>query len=213
MLTSPGFILISTLIAASTVLTIIGKYRSRQLLYVFKPLTIGLIIVLAWLSGSHEPDRYFWLIMAGLLFSAAGDVFLMLPKDRFVPGLLSFLVAHLLYITAFSAPAGLLAEPWLALPFLLGAGALLLILLPKTGQLAIPVVVYSTALALMGWQAASRWQHLQDDASFCAMIGAILFLVSDAVLALNRFVRPFHAAEWVLLTTYFAAQYLIALSV
>lgn len=206
-------LLLGTLIAVSTALTIAGKYRSRPLLYIFKPLTISLIILLAWVSGSHEPDRYFWLIFAGLLFSAAGDVFLMLPRDRFVPGLVSFLFAHLLYIAAFSAPAGFLAAPWLALPFFLGAGTLLFVLLPKTGRLAVPVVVYSMALAVMGWQAATRWQQLQDDASFYAMIGAILFLISDGVLAFNRFVRRFLAAELLLLTTYFGAQYLIALSV
>ncbi|MGH8561430.1 MAG: lysoplasmalogenase, partial [Nevskiales bacterium] len=133
--------------------------------------------------------------------------------DRFVPGLLSFLVAHLLYIAAFSAPAGFLAAPLLALPYLAGAGLLLVILLPKTGTLALPVIVYSAALATMGWQAAGRWQTLQDDASLCAMIGAILFMVSDSVLAINRFARPFRAAEALLLTTYFAAQTLIALSV
>lgn len=202
-----------TLIAASTALTIVGSYRSRTLLYVFKPATIGLIILLAWLTGGEQPNRYFWLIFTGLLFSAAGDVFLMLPKDRFVPGLVSFLIAHLLYIAAFSAPAGLFAAPLLALPYLVGTGVLLAILLPKTGKLAVPVIVYSIALATMGWLAASRWQALQDDASFYAMIGAILFMVSDSVLAINRFARPFRAAEVILLSTYFAAQTLIALSV
>ena len=203
---------LGALIALATVLTIVGKYRSPVQLYLFKPLTIGLIILLAWRVGAHEPDRYFWLILAGLVFSAAGDVFLMLPRDRFVPGLLSFLVAHLLYITAFSAPAGFLAAPLLALPYLAGAGILLLILLPKTGKLKLPVIVYAVALATMGWQAASRWQALQDMASLYAMIGAILFLVSDSVLAINRFAKPFRAAEALLLTTYFAAQTLIALS-
>jgi uncharacterized membrane protein YhhN len=202
-----------TLIAVSTALTIVGKYRSATLLYVFKPLTIGLIIGLAWLTGAGEPDRYFHLVLAGLLFSAAGDIFLMLPRDRFVPGLVSFLIAHLLYIAAFSAPAGVLAAPLLALPYLLGAGLLLAVLLPKTGKLALPVIVYAAALAAMGWQAASRWDALQDSASFYAMIGAILFMASDSVLAINRFARPFRAAETILLTTYFAAQTLIALSV
>lgn len=200
-------------IAVSAALTILGKYRNPALLYLFKPLTIGLVIGLAWLTGAHEPDRYFWLIFAGLLFSAAGDVLLMLPRDRFVPGLISFLVAHLLYIAAFSAPAGFFAAPLLAVPYLLGAGALLFYLLPKTGKLAVPVTVYALALAAMGWQAASRWDALQDSASFYAMIGAILFMVSDSVLATSRFAKPFRSAEFLLLTTYFAAQTLIALSV
>lgn len=201
------------LIAVSTLLTIIGKYRHRGLLYVFKPLTIALIIALAWTHGSATPDRYFWLIMAGLVFSAAGDVFLMLPRDRFVPGLVSFLIAHLLYIAAFSEPAGLFAAPLLALPFLAGAGIMLWVLLPKTGTLKIPVIVYALALAMMGWQSATRWQALSDTASLYAMLGAILFMISDALLAFNRFAKPFRAAEALLLTTYFAAQTLIALSV
>lgn len=205
--------LLIVLIAFSTVLTIVGKYRQRTLLYLFKPLTIALVIVLAWTLGSAAPDRYFWLILAGLVFSAAGDVFLMLPRDRFVPGLVSFLLAHLLYITAFSQPAGFFAAPLLALPYLAGAGVLLWVLLPKTGQLRIPVIVYALALAVMGWQAATRWQTLSDTASLCAMLGAILFMMSDAVLAFNRFVKSFRAAEAILLTTYFAAQTLIALSV
>ncbi len=213
MTTTTALTLIGLLVAISTALTILGKYHNRPLLYVFKPLTIGLIIFLAWHIGGHEPDRYFWLIFAGLLFSAAGDVFLMLPKDRFVAGLLSFLVAHCLYIAAFSVPAGFLSAPWLALPYLLAAGLLLFILLPKAGRLTLPVVVYGATLAVMGWQAASRWLHLQDDASFYAMVGAVLFLISDGILAFNRFVKPFRAAELALLTTYFAAQYLIALSV
>lgn len=201
------------LIALSTLLTIIGKYRSRRLLYLFKPLSIGLIIGLAWLTGAAQPDRYFWLILAGLVFSAAGDVFLMLPRDRFVAGLLSFLVAHLLYIAAFCQPAGLLAAPLLALPYLAGAAVLLFVLLPRVGRLALPVIVYGLTLAVMGWQAASRWDALQDSASLYAMLGAALFMLSDSVLALNRFVKPFAAAEAVLLSTYFAAQTLIALSV
>lgn len=201
------------LIAVSAALTIRGKYRSQKLLFVFKPLTIGLVIGLAWMVGEESPDRYFWLVLLGLLFSAAGDVFLMLPRDRFIAGLASFLVAHLLYIAAFSAAAGFWATPWLALPYLLGAGLMLLYLLPHAGNLTVPVVVYALVIATMGWQATGHWLALRDSASLCAMIGAMLFLVSDAVLATNRFAKPFISAELALLSTYFAAQTLIALSV
>lgn len=206
------FTLLSALIAASAVLAIIGQYRSRALVYLFKPLTTTLIIVLAWTVHSGEPNNYFWLILAGLVFSLAGDVFLMLPKDRFVAGLVSFLVAHILYIIAFSSTAGFLAAPMLAIPYALGAGVLLAILLPKAGPLALPVIVYAAALATMGWQAASHWQALHDHAALCAMVGAILFMISDSLLAFNKFARPFHAAQAALLSTYFAAQWLIAQS-
>lgn len=207
------FTLLSAAIAVSALLTIIGRYRSRTLLYVFKPLTTTLIIVLAWLAGSEAPEPYFRLIIAGLVFSLAGDVFLMLPKDRFVFGLVSFLVAHLLYIAAFGLGVGYLSAPWLLVPYAVVGVALLAILLPKAGPLKLPVVVYASALVAMAWLAATRWHALQDHASLCAMVGAILFLVSDGILAINKFARPFRAAEALLLSTYFAAQWLIAQSV
>jgi uncharacterized membrane protein YhhN len=205
--------LLSGLIAASAVLAIVGQYRSRTLVYLFKPLTTVLIIVLAWQLNTGTPGRYDRLILAGLLFSLAGDVFLMLPRDRFVAGLVSFLIAHLLYIAAFSGTAGFFASPLLALPYAAGAIVLLAILLPKAGSLALPVIAYAAALATMGWQAAAHWHALRDTAALCAMLGAILFMLSDSLLAFNRFVKPFHAAQAALLSTYFAAQWLIAQSV
>jgi uncharacterized membrane protein YhhN len=206
-------ILLSLGIGISSLLTILGQYRSRALLYVFKPLTTAMIIAVAWETGRESPDTYHWLILAGLVFSLAGDVFLMLPRDRFVPGLVSFLIAHLLYIAAFGQDSSFLAAPLLALPFA-GAGAILLaVLLPKAGKLKVPVLVYATAIVVMGWQAATRWQVVADEAAFCAMLGAILFMLSDSVLAINRFAKPFRAAEALLLITYFTAQWLIALSV
>jgi uncharacterized membrane protein YhhN len=65
----------------------------------------------------------------------------------------------------------------------------------------------------MGWQATTRWHSLNDDAALYATLGATLFMISDSILAINRFAKPFRAAEASLLTTYFAAQALIALSV
>jgi uncharacterized membrane protein YhhN len=103
--------ILSILIAAAALLTIIGQYRSRAMVYVFKPLTTLLIIVLALQMHGETTPRYFHLVAAGLVFSLAGDVFLMLPKDRFVAGLLSFLIAHLLYILAFGGEVGYLSAP------------------------------------------------------------------------------------------------------
>ena len=68
--------------------------RLSWLGYVFKPLTLIPILGLALTAPPARPPRYRWGIVAGLLFSLAGDVLLMLPSDRFLAGLLSFLAAH-----------------------------------------------------------------------------------------------------------------------
>src|ERR1043165_6191429 len=88
----------------SAVLTIRAEYRGPRIqFYVFKPLTVVLIILVA-LQAKHETGaQYKSLVVGGLLCSLAGDVFLMWPRDRFVAGLVSFLVAHLFYIAAFAA--------------------------------------------------------------------------------------------------------------
>lgn len=203
---------LSVLIAGSAILTLWGEYRGpRSLVYVCKPLTTLLILALA-LQPSAISSSYRWLIAAGILCSLAGDIFLMLPQDRFIPGLLSFLVAHLLYIAAFR-------QPWsssivmLLIPFVLYGVAVMRILLPHLGKLTTPVIIYGVILLIMAWQASWRGLELGTLGSGLGAIGALWFVISDSALAYNRFARPFKPAQAVVLSTYFGAQWLIALSV
>jgi uncharacterized membrane protein YhhN len=199
-------------IALSAVATIVATAReSREGVYVFKPLTTLLIIALAW-HQHGAPPLYRTLVMAGLVFSLFGDVFLMLPRDRFVAGLVSFLIAHLLYIAAF-AQGEFRLTIWLLVPFIIYAAILLRILLPHVPRaLKVPVIVYAAALLVMAWLAAERGAA-GVPGGLLAAIGGVLFVASDSALALNRFARPFRAADALVLATYFAAQTLIALSI
>lgn len=79
-------------------------------IYVAKPLTTSLLIAAAALAPSADP-RYRALIVAGLVCSLSGDVFLMLPNDRFIAGLVSFLAAHVFYSIAFAANASSMRRP------------------------------------------------------------------------------------------------------
>ena len=90
-----GIILISAIIHITAELS-----ADRRRIYVFKPLTTILITALLLYTGDLS-DFYTRLLFYGLLFSLAGDVFLMLPRDRFIPGLISFLIAHICYSIAF----------------------------------------------------------------------------------------------------------------
>jgi uncharacterized membrane protein YhhN len=185
----------------------------RKLVYLFKPLTTTLLLLLAVLSTSAHGARYQLAIVIGLVCSLIGDIFLMLPRDRFVPGLASFLLAHIAYLVAFTADVPLGTAPLLALPLLALAVPLLRLLWPGLGALRLPVLVYAATILLMVWLAWGRsWALLTPGAMFATM-GATFFMASDAILALDRFHRPLRQAQSLIMTSYVAAQALIALSV
>ena len=203
---------LSTLVLASALLTIRAEYKGPRLhVYVFKPLTVVLIILIALQTKHATAAQYKSLVVAGLLLSLVGDVFLMAPRDRFVAGLVSFLFAHLFYIAAFASGAWT-PSVWagVALAFY---GALMLWLLWKgLGKLKAAVLVYVGAILLMAWAALSRAQAASDEGGVLAAFGALLFVASDSALAWNRFKGEFKSAQMVILASYFAAQWLIALS-
>ncbi len=204
-------LLVSALVSA--ILHLVADYRgATRVAYVFKPLTIALLI--GFVAVVPHPDRlYAVFIVAGLALSLAGDVFLMLPRDRFIAGLLSFLAAHVAYILALSRGVPFGARPLLLVPFIAAALLVLRILWPRLGKLRLPVVVYVAVLVGMAGQAAGRAAVIQTAPASAAAVGAALFVISDAVLAINRFRRTFRAAQAVVMSTYVSAQALIALSV
>lgn len=197
-------------IAASAIAAIVAHARDwRAGIYVFKPLTTLMILTLAW--WAPVGGAYRLPIVAGLALSLIGDVFLMLPKDRFVAGLVSFLLAHLCYIAAF-ASGGVDLHWWVALPLAVYASLLLRALLPHTGTLRTPVIVYAAVLMAMAWLAVERAAAGAPGGALAAA-GALLFVASDSALALDRFRGRFRHAHAVVLATYYAAQTLIAASV
>jgi uncharacterized membrane protein YhhN len=206
--------LLSLLAAISGTLHVRAELRGpRWRAYLCKPLTTVLILAIALVAPGPAPPLYRALIVAGLAFSLAGDVFLMLPSDRFLPGLASFLVAHLIYIGAFSEAAGFQLAPIALLPVAAVAAALLRILWPHLGGQKLPVTAYVVVIATMGWQALAQWITVGEGWALCALLGAALFTASDAALALDRFRGAFASAPIAVLGTYYPAQWLIALSV
>ncbi|MBP1767572.1 MAG: Lysoplasmalogenase [Candidatus Aminicenantes bacterium] len=201
------------LISLSAAFAISGKYqRSKLLHYAFKPLTMLMIISLAWERTVGNPSAYGYLILAGLCLSFFGDVFLMLPSRYFRPGLMAFLTAQVFYIAAFSRDLGRLSFSWLWI-ILAYAAMVFLVLYRGLGKYRWPVLVYVLALSAMSWLALNRHFNLGGQSSLWAAIGAFLFLASDSVNAVNRFRKPFKAAQVIILSAYFAAQLLFALSV
>ena len=209
--------LISLAVVLSAGVTILAHYflPSRPwLIYFFKPFTTILILVAALLPGTLLADSYARLIALGLLFSLCGDIWLMLPGNRFLYGLFSFLLAHVCYVFAFltSGPAD--SFPWMALLLSMIGAIILWYLWPSLPRsLRSAVGLYIAVIVMMAALAASRAIDRLSTGTISAAIGALLFLASDAMLAIDRFRRPFHLARGALLGSYFAGQLMIALSV
>jgi len=205
--------LLGALLLAAGATTIVADYAGRRVVvYVCKPLTIAVAMVIAATAAEGPSPPYRALILSGLACSLAGDILLMLPEKRFGAGLASFLAAHVCYVAAFAG-----ASPAPAPPLLLAAAAAIgagvtVPLWPHLGRYRLPVAVYVGALVALLWQSAGWAARTGATNARLAALGAVLFTVSDAVLAHNRFRRPFRAAQGVILSTYFIAQGLIAAS-
>jgi uncharacterized membrane protein YhhN len=204
---------LTVLAFASATLAILGAYQRRRLThYLSKPLTICFVILIALQPKNPVSAFYRYAIILGLLFSLAGDIFLMLPRDRFIQGLASFFIAHIFYVAAFIYASGLNLSSFSMIPFALYGILMLRLLWPRLGKMRLPVLAYMTVILLMGWTATGRWIWTGRAGSFTAMAGALLFIASDSLLALDKFRGRFRSAQLLILATYFTAQWLIALS-
>ena len=184
--------------------------------WLFKPLTMVFALVLVAASayspsarGQFNPKTLL-LLAAALAGSLAGDVFLMF-QGFFIPGLVSFLVAHLFYVALFKS-----GQAWFphrgALAATLGIGVAMYAFLWAGGlppALRAPVATYVLVIALMAAQAIGRATVLRDAPSLLVAVGAGFFMLSDSLLATNRFVMPLPMAQVWVLATYYAAQALI----
>ena len=206
-------IILTLLTVVSALIQNRAKYRGpRHHVYIFKPLTTILILLNALQLGWADPSLYKYAILAGLVSSLAGDVFLMLPSDRFRAGLISFLIAHIFYIVAFTSETGF-SFSWLSLlPFAIYGVVMFAILAPHTGKMKLPMLAYVVVILIMAWQACARWGQTRGTGPLLAFLGAVLFVISDSVLALDRFRGKFKAARLLILVTYYSAQWLIAVS-
>jgi uncharacterized membrane protein YhhN len=183
----------------------------RRLEYVTKPAAMVLLagVAIALDPADGESARRAWFV-AAVVLSLAGDVFLMLPDDRFVAGLASFLLAHLAYLAGFlvDAPdatavvvAGVVVvavAATLAAPVVWG-------LRRRSPELTVPVVVYMTAISAMVTLALATGSVLAGG-------GAALFFVSDYLIARDRFIRPLAWAPLAIMVLYHLGQAGLVLS-
>ena len=189
----------------------------RRQVYILKPLSTLLVIVTALLSlltPDAQPSFTLWVTL-GLVLSLGGDVALMFESNRaFMIGLVLFLLAHVVYCIAFTLPNGFHTADLITGAILLAvAVAAYGYLAPGLGKMKGPVIFYILVICFMVNRAASTFfgEAFTPTQAWLMTVGATLFLLSDLVLAINRFRHPFKTNRFGLFL-YFGGQLLIALS-
>ncbi|MCC3156575.1 lysoplasmalogenase [Hymenobacter sp. 15J16-1T3B] len=196
--------------AAGELLAMLLPAAPPALHYACKPLLLlSLLLVYARASARPAPA-----VLAALALSWLGDVLLLFQSEAqplfFVGGLLAFLGAHLAYLVAYRGhqwPGPRSGRHWWLAGPVVGAGvALLAVLYAHLGPLRLPVLVYAAVLVLMVLGALGRTGRTTGPSAWWVTAGAGLFLLSDSLLALNKFLTPLPLAGFWIMLTYCAAQ-------
>ncbi len=192
--------------------------------YLAKPLIMISLSAYYFYQTMHRHDRTHYLMQGALLFALMGDIFLMFGGELYFQlGLGSFLLAQLCYIavfartrTAASSRGLLLRKPWILVPLLVYVLALLGLLQDALGPFLVPVLLYSLALATMVVMALNRWRRVGYNSFSFVFLGALLFLISDSMIAVDRFGQALLPIPWAqiwIMLTYIVAQYLIVMGI
>jgi uncharacterized membrane protein YhhN len=188
----------------------------ESLQFVSKPSLMLILLVYFW-AKSQSLSRLKYFVMLALFFSWLGDIFLLLEKQNprlFIFGLGSFLAAHVCYIVYFhriktknSVKKRLKILP--ALAVLIYVASLFILLAPRLGALRLPVAFYTLTLATMLLASIHAFDFENHDFAKLCVAGTSLFVLSDSLLAINRFYQPFAFAGIFIMLTYAVAQFLI----
>lgn len=192
--------------------------NKRRQIYLLKPISTLLVInigLFAFLQPIYNTG-FLQLVLLGLLFSLGGDLALMFPQNRkaFTIGLGLFLMAHIIYTFAFTLLGSL--SIWVLLPLflllILGGGFYMLIH-AKLGSMKGPVIAYILIISVMVGSATTVIGSPDSNPVqwIMILIGAVLFYISDLILAANRFWKPWKYNR-ISLAFYYSGQLLIALS-
>jgi uncharacterized membrane protein YhhN len=215
---TPSLCLIPVLAGTVLLLVRAGIREKWRQVYVFKPLSTLVVVAVASLSFLL-PERnptYAVGVLVGLTFSLAGDIALMFEEKRrfLLVGLGSFLVAHVAYAAVFGILGRVSAWDVLSVVLLTAIAVVVYRLLkPNLGTMRWPVLAYIVAISVMVSLAISTLRSSAFTLMQAALVasGAVLFYLSDAILALCRFWRPWRYRR-ISLVFYYAGQLLIALA-
>ena len=182
-----------------------------------KSLIVPLLIWLYLRFVKGHWNRFHSLIIMALVFSWMGDILLQLTQFQeslFLVGLASFMVTQLIYMVVFFTTPGrnilFFRKIYLIVPVVLYGWWILSLLSEGLGDMMLPFTVYTVVILSMLLAAINRVNKVNRQSYLLVFAGAILFVISDSLIAINRFTQPFELARIAIVSSYMTAQYLIA---
>lgn len=210
----PQFILRSYLVF-SIIYLLLPFVDLEAINWYLKPFLLPFLIIAVIISAEFKTKN---ILLIALFFSWIGDIILLFANQAeiyFILGLVSFLLSHLLYIFLFlrqDKNQNPINKGSLALGFVVILSyffGMVSLLFPKLGPLQIPVLVYAAVITTMLFVAYQRSLSWKKPAAYFIIIGAVFFVLSDSILAFNKFYQAIPQAGFWIMSTYILAQFLI----
>ncbi|CAL2055146.1 lysoplasmalogenase [Tenacibaculum sp. 190524A05c] len=202
-------LVISLLFIVISVFEIYGTIQNSKLLeFIFKPL-ITVSLALLYIVSVKKPS---FLFISALFFSFWGDVLLLFPEKYFVLGLVSFLLTHLIFIKIIrgfisNVDSKLFLKS--AIFFIAYFGGIVYLIFENLNELLIPVLVYGLVISTFGTFATVNYVKNKATENLWLLVGALIFILSDSIIAINKFYMENASLGSLIMITYIVAQYLI----
>ena len=206
------FIVIVLIELLSSTLSALSSFHN-----VAKPLILISLILFFYMQGKHLTNKTRSTMLFALTFSLIGDILLMfdhISMNYFLAGLISFLLAHIMYILVFIKKKNTSLKP---IPFIviliIYALGLFYLLMDGLGSMLIPVIVYIIIILTMAISAALRKGNVPILSYYLVLIGSLLFILSDSFIAINKFHTSIPSEHLLIMSSYALAQYSIVMGV
>ena len=201
-----------------TLADLIAGMQAAEWRIITKPLLMPLLMLYYALASGTE-GMFRRILLAALLFSWLGDICLLFEHRNglfFILGLAAFLTAHVFYILYFlrirsPRDSFFRKRPVMFLAAVAYVLELLFLLWPGLGAMKVPVVVYALVIGTMLCLALWQYGRLENRTAYLFAAGAMLFVLSDSALAIDRFRNHFSGSGILVMSTYVAAQLLLAM--
>jgi uncharacterized membrane protein YhhN len=212
-------LLFKSYLIVSGVYLLIILLGHEDIAWYIKPFLIPFLILTVYFHRDFTSKKY---LLTALIFSWFGDIILLF-SDRderyFIAGLVAFLLSHLAYILLFNKqikPKNTKSKAvfWIGVTSIIAYLIIMMaMLLPTLDDLIIPVFVYALVISTMLLFAFKGFLIWDTPANWFILIGAIVFVSSDSILAFNKFYQPVAWSSFLIMITYLAAQYLIVIGI
>jgi uncharacterized membrane protein YhhN len=185
--------------------------------YIAKPLILISLMLFFFLRSNHLLAKTRQFMLLALSFSLIGDVLIIfedISNNYFLAGLISFLLAHIMYISVFLAKRNTSNKPLVYIILLIVyAFGLIYLLKDNMKDLLIPVLVYVIAILTMAVTASFRKDNVPKLSYNLVLVGVLFFMISDSFIALNKFYRSIPSEHVIIMSTYALSQYYIVIGV